>query len=161
MSYLANIIWIITSFYVPIFYFLGGLLLFPLLPFLMPVIKFSFLPFGQEIVSEKYLRSFKKNSDIKSNWEKLAPNVKFLANTIWIVTFGWIMALAHIVAGLSNFIFCFLIITIPITIPNIMAHFKMVPVALAPFGKQIISHELAQKLRNFKANEDFKILRKG
>ena len=157
MSYLANIIWIITSFYVPMIYFLGGLLLFPLLPFLMPVIKFSFLPFGHEIVSEKYLRSFKKSSDIKSNWEKLAPNVKFLANTIWIVTFGWIMALAHIVAGLSNFILFPLIITIP----NIMAHFKMVPVALAPFGKQIISHELAQKLRNFKANEDFKILRKG
>ena len=60
MSFLGNIIWLVTSFFVPIGYLIGGIILFPLLPFIYPVIGYSFLPFGREIVSTKYLKQFKE-----------------------------------------------------------------------------------------------------
>ena len=155
MSFLGNIIWLVTSFYVPLLYFLGGIILFPLLPFLWPAIKYSFLPFGREIVSTKYLKSFKEKKDDETNFEKASPIVRVLGNVVWVITFGWIIAFAHIIAGLLNILFIWTIIAIP----NIMAHFKMVPVAFAPFGRKIISKELSGKLKDAKANKEFEKLR--
>ena len=93
MSFLANIIWILTSWYVPLLYLLGGIIFFPLLPFLWPMIKYSFLPFGREIVTTKYLKSFKEKSE-NEDFELASPMVKTLGNVAWIITFGWILALA-------------------------------------------------------------------
>ena len=157
MAFLGNIIWLVTSFFVPIGYLIGGIIFFPLLPFLWPVIKYSFLPFGREIVSTEYLKSFKEKDLEESNFEKASPTVKISANILWVLSFGWILALAHIVAGILNVFFIWTIIAIP----NIMAHFRMVPVAFKPFGRKIISKELAKKLRNELANDEFKKLKKG
>jgi uncharacterized membrane protein YccF (DUF307 family) len=155
MAFLGNIIWLVTSFFVPLLYLLGGIILFPLLPFLWPAIKYSFLPFGREIVSTKYLKSFKEKKDDETNFEKASPVVRVLGNIVWVFTFGWIIALAHIIAGCLNVLFIWTIIAIP----NIMAHFKMVPVAFVPFGRKIISKELGQKLRNAKADKEFEKLK--
>ena len=149
LNHLGNILWLVTSFYVPLAYFLGGIILFPLLPFLWPSIKYSFLPFGREIVSAKYLKSFKEKKNDKTNFENSSPTVKFLGNVVWILLFGWFIAILHIIAGIFNVFFFWTIIAIP----NIMAHFRMVPVALFPFGKVIISKELGQKLRNEKGRK--------
>ena len=102
MAFLGNIIWLVTSIFVPIGYLIGGIIFFPLLPFLWPVIKYSFLPFGREIVSTEYLKSFKEKDSEESNFEKASPTVKILANILWVLSFGWILALAHIVAGILN-----------------------------------------------------------
>jgi uncharacterized membrane protein YccF (DUF307 family) len=157
MAFFGNIIWWVTSFIVPLVYLIGGVILFPLLPFLWPVIKYCMAPFGREIVSVSYLKSF-KNTKTKTEdnaFEKASPLIKFLGNFVWIFTFGWILALAHILSGIINVFFIWTIISIP----NIMAHFRMVPVAFAPFGRKIISKELAKKLRNEKANQEFKKLK--
>ena len=151
MAFLGNIIWLVTSFFVPLGYLLGGIIFFPLLPFLWPVIKYSFLPFGREIVSTEYLKSFKENVSDESNFEKASPTVKMLGNILWVLTFGWFLALMHILAGLLNVLFIWTIIAIP----NIIAHFRMVPVAFTPFGRKIISKELAKKLRDKKAEDEF------
>ena len=37
-----------------------------------------------------------------------------------------------------------------------MAHFRMVPVAFMPFGRKVISKELAKKLRDIRAEKDLK-----
>ena len=74
-----------------------------------------------------------------------------LGNILWVLTFGWLLALMHILAGLLNVLFFWTIIAIP----NIVAHFRMVPVAFTPFGRKIISKELAKKLRNKKADDEF------
>ena len=155
MALLGNIIWLVTSFFVPLLYLIGGVILFPLLPFLWPAIKYSFLPFGREIVSTKYLKSFKEKKDDETNFEKASPVVRVLGNVIWVITFGWIIALAHILAGILNVFFIWTIIAIP----NIMAHFRMVPVAFVPFGRKIISKELGQKLRDAKADKEFEKLK--
>lgn len=75
---------------------------FPTIAILWPVIKYSFLPFGREIVSTEYLKSFKEKDSEESNFEKASPTVKILANILWVLSFGWILALAHIVAGILN-----------------------------------------------------------
>ena len=153
ISLLANIIWLITSFYIPIFYLIGAIILFPLLPFIHPVVKYSFLPFGRVIVSSSYLKKFKDyKKDNKTDFENVSGLVRFLANVIWVITFGWIIATLHIIAGILNF---FLIWTI-VAIPNIIAHFKMVPVAFTPFGRRIISEEVYRKLKDIDAEEELK-----
>ena len=153
MSLLGNAIWLVTSVYIPIGYLIGGIILFPLLPFIYPIIGYCFLPFGREIVSTKYLKQFKDYE--KSNDKDLddaSGLIRFLANIVWVVTFGWFLALLHIVAGILNVLLIWTIVAIP----NIMAHFRMVPVAFMPFGRKVISKELAKKLRDIKAEKDLK-----
>ncbi len=153
MSLLDNAIWLVTSVYIPIGYLIGGIILFPLLPFIYPIIGYCFLPFGREIVSTKYLKQFKDYE--KSNDKDLddaSGLIRFLANIVWVVTFGWFLALLHIVAGILNVLLIWTIVAIP----NIMAHFRMVPVAFMPFGRKVISKELAKILRDIKAEKDLK-----
>jgi uncharacterized membrane protein YccF (DUF307 family) len=52
-------------------------------------------------------------------------------NVIWIVLFGWELALATLISGL---ILCLTIAGIPLG----MACFKLLPVTLVPFGKTIV-----------------------
>ncbi len=153
MSLLANIIWLLTSWYVPLLYLIGGIIFFPLLPFLWPMIKYSFLPFGRVIVTTEYLKSFKVKNDNK-DFELVSPVVKTLGNILWIITFGWILALAHVIAGIINFLLIWMIVPIP----NIMAHFKLVPIAFFPFGRKIISKELSKKLKDHQAEKEYKSL---
>ena len=57
-----------------------------------------------------------------------------IANVIWIVLFGWWLALGQLFAGI---LLCITIIGIPVGIVS----FKLIPLALAPFGKRIVSTE--------------------
>ena len=56
--------------------------------------------------------------------------LKLLFDVIWIVFFGWEIALVHLAHAVI------LAITI-IGIPFAMQHVKLVPVALFPFGKEL------------------------
>ena len=72
--------------------------------------------------------------------------VKILANVVWVITFGWILAVSHILSGLANLAACILLITIPICLPNALANFKLVPVAFVPFGVKIVPISLAEDI---------------
>jgi uncharacterized membrane protein YccF (DUF307 family) len=54
-----------------------------------------------------------------------------IGNVIWIVLFGWWLALGHIVVGIVQ---CITIIGIPLGLAN----FKLVPISLTPLGSQIV-----------------------
>jgi uncharacterized membrane protein YccF (DUF307 family) len=54
-----------------------------------------------------------------------------LGNVIWIVFAGWWLALGNILSGIA---LCLTIIGIPLG----LASFKLVPVSLAPLGKEIV-----------------------
>ncbi len=54
-----------------------------------------------------------------------------IGNVVWIVLFGWWLALGHVVAGIA---FCITLIGIPLGIAN----FKLVPVSLTPLGREIL-----------------------
>jgi uncharacterized membrane protein YccF (DUF307 family) len=54
-----------------------------------------------------------------------------IGNIIWIILFGWWLALGHLVAGV---LLCLTIIGIPLGI----ASFKIIPITLVPLGVQIV-----------------------
>src|SRR3954451_6726197 len=62
-----------------------------------------------------------------------------IGNVIWIVLAGWWLALGHIVTGV---LMCLTIVGIPVGLAN----FKLIPVSLTPFGREIVDVEQARRL---------------
>lgn len=117
MSFIGNIIWLIFGgFLAGLGYILGGLLLCLTIigiPFGLKSIRLGFAtmtPFGEQVV------------DTGSSGGCL----QLIFSIIWVVLFGWEIALAHLLGG------TLLAITI-IGIPFAKQHFKLIPVALFPF----------------------------
>ncbi|MFC8226944.1 YccF domain-containing protein [Streptomyces sp. NPDC057287] len=54
-----------------------------------------------------------------------------IGNVLWVILAGWWLALGHIFTGIA---LCITIIGIPLG----MANFKLIPVSLMPFGKEIV-----------------------
>jgi uncharacterized membrane protein YccF (DUF307 family) len=121
MSLLGNIIWLIFGGFVTgLGYILGGLLLCLTIvgiPFGLKAMRLgaaALAPFGKEVIPDE-------------RGEGLLP---LLLNVIWILLFGWEIALAHLVSA------AILAITI-IGIPFAKQHFKLIPASFAPFSFQL------------------------
>ena len=121
MSCFGNIIWMIFGgFLAGLGYIIGGLLVCLTIvgiPFGVQAMKLgvaTMSPFGREIVPNQNAAD--------------APHL--VLNIIWAILFGWEIAVAHLVHGLL------LYITI-IGIPFGNQHFKLIPLALAPFGRDL------------------------
>ena len=121
MSLIGNILWLIFGGLLSgLGYIVSGLLLCLTIvgiPFGLMSIRIglaTFAPFGKEVVE--------------------LPNgnsvLKIIFNLIWLVLFGWEIALGHLAAAL---ILCVTIIGIPFGIQ----HFKLIPLALFPFGREL------------------------
>ena len=54
-----------------------------------------------------------------------------IGNVLWIVLAGWWLALGHLITGVAM---CITIIGIPLGLAN----FKLIPVSLTPFGREIV-----------------------
>jgi uncharacterized membrane protein YccF (DUF307 family) len=54
-----------------------------------------------------------------------------IGNIIWIILFGWELALMHLVTGIA---LCLTIIGIPLGLAN----FKLIPISLLPLGVRIV-----------------------
>lgn len=121
MSFLGNIIWMIFGgFIAGMGYILGGLLVCLTIvgiPFGVQAMKLgvaTMTPFGRKIVPT----------------ESANEAVPLIFNIGWAIFFGWEIALAHLLHGLL------LYITI-VGIPFGQQHFKLIPLALAPFGREL------------------------
>ena len=121
MSFIGNLIWLIFGgFLSGMGYILGGLLVCLTIigiPIGKQAIKLgiaTLAPFGKEIVAT----------------DQAAEPGYILLNIIWAVVFGWEIAVSHLVHGLI------LAITI-VGLPFARQHFKLIPIALAPFGREI------------------------
>ena len=62
-----------------------------------------------------------------------------LGNIIWFLLAGWWLALGHLITGLAM---CVTIIGIPLGLAN----FKLIPVSLTPFGRDIVDIDQARRL---------------
>ena len=118
MNFIGNIIWLIFGgFLAGLGYILGGLLLCITIigiPFGMQSINLgiaTFTPFGKTVTAEEHGEGL----------------IRMVFNVIWILLFGWEIAVAHLTGGLI------LGITI-VGIPFARQHFKLIPVALFPFS---------------------------
>jgi uncharacterized membrane protein YccF (DUF307 family) len=119
MSLLGNLIWLIFGgFFAGLGYIIGGLSLCLTIigiPFGIQTIKIgvaTMTPFGREIV------------EVENSNETLA----LIFNVIWVVLFGWEIAIAHLVSA------AILAITI-IGIPFAVQHMKLLSLSIWPFGR--------------------------
>ena len=62
-----------------------------------------------------------------------------IGNVIWVLLAGWWLALGHLLSGL---LMCITIIGIPLGLAN----FKLIPVSVTPFGREIVDIEQAGRL---------------
>ena len=121
MSLLGNVIWLIFGgFFAGLGYIIGGLSLCLTIigiPFGIQTIKIgiaTMTPFGREIV------------EIEKSNETLA----LIFNVIWVVLFGWEIAIAHLVSA------AILAISI-IGIPFAAQHIKLLSLSIWPFGRTL------------------------
>jgi uncharacterized membrane protein YccF (DUF307 family) len=121
MRFLLNIIWLVLcGFWMAIVYVLAGVIMCILIitiPFGIASFRiagFALWPFGRTVVSKPGAG---------------APS--FIGNVLWFLLAGLWLAIGHLVTGVL------LMITI-IGIPLGLADFKMIPVSLAPLGKDIV-----------------------
>jgi len=121
MSVLGNLIWLIFGGLIAALgYIIGGLVLCLTIvgiPFGLQSVKLGFAaltPFGKEVVERRNANS----------------TLRVVFNVVWLVLFGWEIALAHLVSALI------LAITI-IGLPFAKQHLKLVPLALFPFGRDL------------------------
>ena len=121
MRLILNLIWLVLAgFWLALLYAFFGILAFILIitiPFgfaCFRIAGFTLWPFGRRIV---------RRSDAG------APSL--IGNVIWIILFGWELALAHLMTGIA---LCLTIIGIPLGLAN----FKLIPVSLLPLGTEIV-----------------------
>jgi uncharacterized membrane protein YccF (DUF307 family) len=121
MSLIGNILWLIFGGLLSgLGYIVGGLLMCLTIvgiPFGIQSMKIgvaTFAPFGKRVVEEPGANG----------------PLQVLLNILWLILFGWEIALAHLVhAGV-------LAITV-IGIPFALQHVKLLPIALFPLGRSL------------------------
>ena len=129
MRLLLNLIWLVFGGLVLAFgYAVVALVMFVLLitiPFGIAsarIALFCLWPFGRTII---------RRADAGAG--------SLVGNVIWFVLAGWWLALGHLISGIAM---CLTIIGIPLGLAN----FKLIPVSLTPFGREIVDLDQARRL---------------
>ena len=121
VNVLLNVLWVILAgFWLALGYLFAAIIMFILIitiPFGVQAAKlagFAFWPFGRHV-------------ERKAS----AGAGSMIGNVLWFLLAGWWLALAHLITGIALFI---TIIGIPLAIAN----FKLIPMALVPFGREVV-----------------------
>ena len=121
MRTVGNVLWLVLAgFWLALGYVVAGILAFLLIvtiPFGIASFRlagFVVWPFGRTVV-----------------WQRQAGVWSVIGNVVWVIFFGWELALAHLVAG------ALLFLTV-IGIPFGVACWKMIPLALFPLGREVV-----------------------
>jgi uncharacterized membrane protein YccF (DUF307 family) len=129
MRLILNVIWfVLAGLWLAISYLFAALVMFILIitiPFALQAVKlamFALWPFGRTVV---------KRPDAG------APS--FIGNVLWLILAGWWLSIGHLVTGV---LLCITIIGIPLGLAN----FKLIPVSLTPFGRDIVDIDQARRL---------------
>jgi len=107
----------------------------------------SAFPFGKDVVHIRELDG--KGLTLATG---ATGTIGFIANVVWACTFGIVLFIAYIIAGIIN---CLTIIGIPFGIQS----FKLAGLSFWPVGRRVVSRELAVVARQHAAEEKFKKLR--
>jgi uncharacterized membrane protein YccF (DUF307 family) len=121
MRVILNIIWLVfCGIWMAIAYAVVGLICFVLI---------ITIPFGIASwrIANYVLWPFGRTIDRRPQ----AGVASLIGNIIWIILFGWWLAIGHLVFGIAM---CVTIIGIPLG----LASFKIIPITLFPLGVQII-----------------------
>ncbi len=127
MRTILNLIWLVLcGLWMAIGYAVAGLLCF-LLFFLVVTIPFGIAAFR---IANYVLWPFGRTISARRE----AGLGSLIGNILWIVLFGWWLALGHLVTG---FLLCLTVIGIPLGLAN----FKIIPISLMPLGVRIVSSD--------------------
>ena len=122
MQTIGNILWLVLAgFWLALGYVVAGALAFVLI---------VTIPFG--IASYRLASFVVWPFGRTTTWRRSAGIWSLVGNVVWIIFFGWELALIHLIAG------ALLMVTI-IGIPFGIACWKMIPLALLPLGRQVVS----------------------
>ena len=129
MRVLLNLIWfVLAGLWMGIGYAFAALLMFILIitipPFGVAALRigiFALWPFGKTVI---------RRADAGAG--------SAIGNVLWFVLAGWWLILLHLITGV---LLCLTIIGIPLGLAN----FKLIPVTLRPFGRDIVSIEEAER----------------
>ena len=126
MRVILNVIWLVLcGIWMAIAYVIAGLIAFVLIitiPFgiaAFRIANYVLWPFGRTTVP-------RKDAGVGS----------LIGNIIWIILFGWELALMHLISGIA---LCITIIGIPLGLAN----FKLIPISLLPLGVRIVPADQA------------------
>ncbi len=121
LNAVLNVVWLVlVGIWMAIAYVLAGIICFVMIitiPFGIAAFRIAgyvLWPFGHTI---------ERRPD--------AGAASMIGNVLWIILFGWWLALGHLIAGVA---LCVTIIGIPLGIAN----FKIIPVTLVPLGVRIV-----------------------
>ena len=124
MRVILNVIWLVLcGLWMALAYAVAGLVAFALIitiPFGIAAFRIAayvLWPFGRTIAERRS-----------------AGAGSLIGNILWIVLFGWWLALGHLVTG---FLLCLTIIGIPLG----LASFKIIPITLVPLGVRIVPED--------------------
>jgi uncharacterized membrane protein YccF (DUF307 family) len=104
---------------------------------------FSFCPFGRELI---------RRDELSGKRDFGTGPLGAIGNLIWIVFFGWWLALVHVVAAVA----CALTI---IGIPFAIQHLKLAEASFAPIGKTVVRKQLARAARMNGAHAELRRIR--
>jgi len=125
LRFILNIIWLVLcGFWMAIAYAIAGIICFVLF-FLVVTIPFGIAAFR---IAGYVLWPFGRSIERREG----AGVGSLIGNIIWIILFGWELALGHLVTG---FLLCLTIIGIPLGLAN----FKIIPISLVPLGVRVVS----------------------
>lgn len=148
MRYAGNAIWFVFGGAVTALIWLIGGTVFalsivgiPLSCSAFEIAKMSAFPFGKDVVHIREL----DNKGLTAT-TAVTGTVGFIFNIIWALTFGVVLFLVHLIAGIFN---CLTIIGIPFGLQS----FKLAGIALWPVGRRVVSVELARAARETNAAE--------
>jgi uncharacterized membrane protein YccF (DUF307 family) len=126
MRLILNIIWLVFGgLWLALGYLLAAVICFVLIvtiPFgfaSLRIASYALWPFGRTVVDKPGAR----------------PGA-LIGNILWVVLFGWWLALGHLISAVA------MAVTI-IGIPLAIADLKLIPVSLLPLGKEIVSTDRA------------------
>ena len=126
MRLILNVIWLVLcGFWLAIAYVLAGLIAF------VPIIT---IPFGIAAfrIAGYVLWPFGRSIAPREG----AGLGSLIGNIIWIILFGWWLAIGHLLTGIA---LCVTIIGIPLGLAN----FKLIPISLLPLGVRIVPSDQA------------------
>jgi len=121
MRFILNIVWLLFSgIWLALLYVIAGVIacvLIVTIPFGIASFRiagYALWPFGRQLV---------RRQD--------AGAASAIGNVLWILLFGWWLALGNLITGIA---LCLTIIGIPLGLGN----FKLIPVSLTPLGRDIV-----------------------
>ena len=129
MRVVLNVIWfVLCGLWMALGYLVAAVLAFVLIvtiPFGVAALRialFALWPFGRTVVKRP-----------------TAGAGSAIGNILWLVLFGWWLALGHVITGA---LLCLTIIGIPLGLAN----FKLIPVSLLPLGRDVVTVEQARRM---------------